>query len=59
MEAQFSLLFFFVGPTTKEAMESGRISVFLYNKGEANLIQVMSELRDPDRYVQRLPKYEK
>ena len=35
-------------------MESGRISVFLYNKGEANLIQVMSELRDPDRYVQRL-----
>ena len=38
---------FFVGPATEDAM--GQIPDSLYDKGQANNIQVMAELRDPDR----------
>jgi len=38
---------FFVGPATEDAM--GQIPDSLYDKGQANNIQVMAELRDPER----------
>ena len=40
-----------VFPTNEEAMKNGEICDVLFQKSSATNIQVMAELRDPERYI--------